>query len=62
VTDILMNLGVGFVSACEPLNFAMILLLARPAFGLPFRGLKEITEVRETLAAMHLQPRKEMSS
>jgi putative tricarboxylic transport membrane protein len=26
VTDILVNLGVGFVSACEPLNFAMILL------------------------------------
>jgi len=44
------------------LNFAMVLLLARPAFALPFRGLKEITETREALAAMHLLPRKEMSS
>jgi hypothetical protein len=44
------------------LNFAMILLLARPAFNLPFRGLKEITESREALSALHLLPRKEMSS
>jgi hypothetical protein len=44
------------------LNFAMILLLARPAFNLPFKGLKEITETREALAAMHLLPRKEMGS
>jgi hypothetical protein len=44
------------------LNFAMILLLARPAFALPFRSLKDITESREALSAMHLLPRKEMSS
>jgi hypothetical protein len=44
------------------LNFAMILLLARPAFNLPFRSLKEITESREALSALHLLPRKEMSS
>jgi hypothetical protein len=44
------------------LNFAMILLLARPAFNLPFRSLKEITESREALSTLHLLPRKEMSS
>jgi hypothetical protein len=38
------------------LNFAMILLLTRPAFNLPLRGLKEITDVRDALAAMHLPP------
>jgi hypothetical protein len=42
------------------LNFAMILLLARSAFNLPFRGLKEVTETRDALAAMHLAPRKEV--
>jgi hypothetical protein len=41
------------------LNFAMILLLARPAFHLPFRGLREVTEARDALTALHLAPRKQ---
>ena len=41
------------------LNFAMVLITARPVFSLPFKSLKEITETRETLAALHLQPRRQ---
>jgi hypothetical protein len=41
------------------LNFATILTAARPAFGLPFKGLKEATEQRGVLASLHLQPRKQ---
>jgi hypothetical protein len=44
------------------LNFAMILLLARPAFNLPFRALREVTEARDALTALHLLPRKQASS
>lgn len=40
-------------------NFATILTAARPAFGLPFKGLKEATEQRALLASLHLQPRKQ---
>lgn len=40
-------------------NFATILTAARPAFGVPFKGLKEASEQRELLAAMHLLPRKQ---
>jgi hypothetical protein len=41
------------------LNFATILTAARPAFGLPFKGVKEATEQRSLLANLHLQPRKQ---
>ncbi|MBI2160380.1 MAG: hypothetical protein HYU25_08405 [Candidatus Rokubacteria bacterium] len=41
------------------LNFAMVLLTARPVFNLPFKSLKEVTEAREILAAMRLQPRRQ---
>jgi hypothetical protein len=40
------------------LNFAMILVTSRPFFSIPFKSLKEVLETRETLAAMHLQPKK----
>ncbi|TLY33770.1 MAG: hypothetical protein E6K57_03080 [Nitrospirae bacterium] len=40
------------------LNFAMILVTSRPFFSIPFKNLKEVLETRETLAAMHLQPKK----
>jgi len=40
-------------------NFATILTAARPAFGLPFKGLKEATEQRGLLATLQLQPRKQ---
>jgi hypothetical protein len=36
------------------LNVAMILIAARPAFSLPFKGLREVTETRDLAAA--LQP------
>jgi hypothetical protein len=39
-------------------NFIMILLVARPVFSLPFKGLKEIMETREVLTTIHLQPKK----
>ena len=41
------------------LNFAMILTAARPVFSLPFKSLKEVTEARDLLATMHMQPRKQ---
>jgi hypothetical protein len=41
------------------LNFTMILLLARPAFHLPFRALREVTDARDALTALHLAPRKQ---
>lgn len=43
------------------LNFAMILVTAKPVFSLPFKSLKEIMETREILALNHLQPRKVQS-
>jgi hypothetical protein len=43
------------------LNFCMILLLARPAFHLPFKALREVTEARDALTALHLLPRKQTS-
>jgi len=39
-------------------NFLMILLIAKPVFSLPFKGLKEIMETREVLSTLHLQPKK----
>jgi hypothetical protein len=39
-------------------NFAMILVLSRPVFSLPFKNLKEVMETRELLSAMHLHSKK----
>jgi len=39
-------------------NFFMILLVAKPVFSLPFKGLKEIMETREVLSTLHLQLKK----
>ncbi|MCL6641686.1 MAG: hypothetical protein K6T92_09995 [Candidatus Rokubacteria bacterium] len=43
------------------LNFATILTTGRPVFSLPFRSLKEVTETRELLGGLSLQPRKQAS-
>ena len=43
------------------LNFGMILTAARPAFALPFKNLKEITETRDILAVVHPQPRRQVT-
>ncbi|HEU5322415.1 MAG TPA: hypothetical protein VFX28_16535 [Methylomirabilota bacterium] len=43
------------------LNFAMVLTAARPVFSLPFKGLKEVTETRDIMTALQLQPRKQVS-
>jgi hypothetical protein len=40
-------------------NIAMILTSGRPVFSLPFRGLKEVTETRDLVATLQLQPRKQ---
>ena len=40
------------------LNFAMILVTAKPVFNLPFKSLKEVMETREVFFSHHLQPRK----
>ena len=42
-------------------NFGMVLVTSRPIFHLPFKGLNEITETREILASVHLQPKKQVS-
>jgi hypothetical protein len=39
------------------MNFAMILVSARPAFRLPFKSLKEVMETREAVVTQ-LQPKK----
>jgi hypothetical protein len=44
--------------AAAALNFAMVLIVSRPVFNLPFKGLDEIPESRSVLAGLHLQPRK----
>ena len=44
--------------AAAALNFAMILVAARPVFGIPFKSLKEVFEARELLPAMRWQPKK----
>jgi hypothetical protein len=41
------------------LNFGMLLVAARPAFQLPFRTFKEVTETRDLLAELQLTPRKQ---
>jgi len=38
------------------LNFGMMIIASRPAFQLPFRTLKEVTDTRDLLAGFHLTP------
>ncbi len=42
-------------------NFGMMIVASRPAFQLPFRTLKEVTDTRDILATFHLTPRKQPS-
>jgi hypothetical protein len=42
------------------LNFAMILVTARPVFTLPFKSLKEVVDMREVLPSIRWQPKKVM--
>jgi hypothetical protein len=44
--------------AAAAVNFAMILVVSRTVFNLPFKGLDEIPESRSILSGLHLQPRK----
>ena len=44
--------------AAAALNFAMILVSARPVFNIPFKSLKEVLEARELLPTMRWQPKK----
>ncbi len=41
------------------LNFGMLLVAARPAFQLPFKTFKEVTETRDLLTELQLTPRKQ---
>jgi hypothetical protein len=41
------------------LNFGMMMVASRPAFPLPFKTLKEVTDTRDLLASFHLTPRKQ---
>ena len=41
------------------LNFVMMIVASRPAFNLPFRTLKDVTETRDLLATFHLTARKQ---
>jgi len=41
------------------LNFAMMIVASRPAFTLPFRTLKDVTETRDLLATFPLTARKQ---
>ena len=43
------------------LNFGTMIVASRPAFQLPFRTLKEVTDTRDILATFHLMPRKQTS-
>ena len=42
------------------LNFAMMIVASRPAFNLPFRTLKDVTETRDLLATFPLTARKQI--
>ena len=47
--------------AAAAVNFAMVLVMSRPVFHLPFKHLDEIPESRSILTSLHLQPRKQTS-
>ena len=36
------------------MNFALVLVAARPIFSIPFKSLKEVMDTREILAALHI--------
>jgi len=40
------------------LNFAMILLMSKPVFNLPFKSLKEALELRALLSSRRLEVKK----
>jgi hypothetical protein len=44
--------------AAALLNFAMILVMGKPVFGIPFKSLKDVVETRELLPAVRWQPKK----
>ncbi len=44
--------------AAAVLNFAMILVTARPVFSIPFKSLQEVIETRELLPTVRWQPKK----
>jgi hypothetical protein len=44
------------------LNFALVIVASRPAFQLPFKTMKEVTETRDILASFHLVPRKQSTA
>jgi hypothetical protein len=43
------------------LNFGMMMVASRPAFPLPFKTLKEVTDTRDLMASFNLTPRKQPS-
>jgi hypothetical protein len=44
--------------AAALLNFAMILVVGKPVFGIPFKSLKDVVETRELLPTVRWQPKK----
>jgi len=44
--------------AAALLNFAMILVVGKPVFGIPFKNLKDVIETRELLPSVKWQPKK----
>jgi hypothetical protein len=44
--------------AAALLNFAMILVVGKPVFGIPFKSLKDVIETRELLPTVKWQPKK----
>jgi hypothetical protein len=44
------------------LNFGMMMVASRPAFPLPFKTLKEVTDTRDLMASFNLTPRKQPSA
>ena len=44
--------------AAALLNFAMILVVGKPVFGIPFKSLKDVVETRELLPTVKWQPKK----
>jgi len=43
------------------INFGMMMVASRPAFPLPFKTLKEVTDTRDLLTTFHMTPRKQPS-
>jgi hypothetical protein len=44
--------------AAALLNFAMILVVGKPVFSIPFKNLKDVVETRELLPAVKWQTKK----